>query len=315
MIYGISGIGYPMGLGNYGLGATGSYGSYDNYMPSMMGMNGMTGMYPSVYGAGYGMMGMYNPTFMAQMQNQVEEMQLQHAGNMHSMMLNNDVRATRETDQAIINKLLTNASVQQNLSNLQHAVREGNQDGICEEFDKLRNQVYHTYKDELKARGSKENPATAATRIVEMLYSSVVSAQTGENVTLRNDIIKYGDSAMMNGFMKGFRQGHHDKYIDETLNHCFGDDIDERGSKEVRQGIGYVGGSVASIAEKGLIGAGAGAAIYGVGSGVAKGLAAPFGALKSWKPFKLKHFGKAAAITAAVAMVGDLIWQIASPKS
>lgn len=302
--YGISGIGYPMGLGNYGLGATGTYGSYDNYMPSMMGMSGMTGMYPT-YGSGYGMMGMYNPTFMAQMQNQIEEMQLQHAGDMHEMMLNNQVRATRESDQAIISKLLTNASVQQDVQNLYNKVREGDQNGICEEFDKLRNQIYSTYKDELEARGSKENPAIAATQIVEALYSNIVSAQTGQTADLRSDIKRYGDGAMMNGFMQGFRTDHHDKYIDETLNHCFGQRIDQRGSKDFRQTMGKCGGRVASVAEKGIYGT-----VAGIGS---VALISSFGKVFTPKLAQnmqvgkwLKRGGKWGAIA---GMAADILWQ------
>lgn len=265
--YGITGIGYPMGLGNYGLGTSGTYGSYDNYMPSMLGMNGMTGMsgmagmsgmYPSTFG-GYGMMGMYNPAFMAQMQNEVEKMQLQHAGDMHSLMTQNNVRAHRESDLEIINKMLTNASVQQGLQNLHSKVREGDQDGICEEFDKLRNQIYHTYKDEIEARGSKENPATAATQMIEALYSAVYKDTAGAPANLRNDIKQYGDGAMMNGFMQGFRPGHHERYIDDTLNYCFGERVDQREAKDTRQAIGKCGGHAANVIEKGLIGTIAGA--------------------------------------------------------
>lgn len=265
MTNGISGIGYPMGLGNYGLGTTSAYGSYDSYMPSMLGMSGMTGMYPS-YGTGYGMMGMYNPTFMAQMQQQIEQMQLQHAGDMHSMVLNNEVRSTQESDKALISKLLTNASVQADLKNLYNKVREGDQNGICEEFDNLRNQIYHTYKDELEARGDEENPAKAARRIVNELYY----AYTGNQSALDEDIKRYGDGAMMNGFMQGFRKGHHDKYVDETLNHCFGDRIDQKDSKDVRQTIGKVGGSAASVLEKGIMGTIAGVGATGLITGFGK---------------------------------------------
>ena len=105
--YGISGIGYNP-LGNMGLGMSGAYGSYDAYMPSMMGMNyGMgMGMNPS-FGMG-GMMGAY-PAFMAQMQqvqNQIEASQAEHNSAMHNILLNNEVNAHRETDSALMKKML-----------------------------------------------------------------------------------------------------------------------------------------------------------------------------------------------------------------
>lgn len=322
--YNISAIGYPMmgysnGLGNYGLETSGSYGSYDNYMPNLggieygignmpsytspygglAGMNGLTGMYGG---------GMYYPTFMAQMQNQMEKMQVEHMGNMHTAITNNDVRAYRESDKAIVAKLLTDASVQQDVQNLYDKVVEGDQNGICEEFDKLRNQIYHTYKNELEARGSEENPAVAATRYIEALYANIVKAQeNGRVASLKEDIKRFGDGAATNGFLKGYRPGHHDKYVDETLNYCFGERIDQRKHKESLQTGGEIAGKVAGVVEKGAIGAGVGAATYAVGFGALKGLTSPFNLIKGWKP--LKHTGKVAVIAAVAAMIGDIIWQ------
>ena len=109
--YGITGIGYPMaGLGNLGLSATGTFASYDN---TALGMNGsLYGMNPYMYGA-------YNPVNVQNMCAQVETNQLNHASNMHTILMNNQVQATTETDRAQISNMLTNASIKKDIENLQ----------------------------------------------------------------------------------------------------------------------------------------------------------------------------------------------------
>lgn len=303
---GISGIGYPtMGLGTFGLGAGGSYSSYDNYMPSMLGMNPMMG----------GMVGMYNPLYYTQMQNAAEQIQAQHSGNMHTTLLNNAVNAQRETDSALVQKILTNSDVQQGIENLHNAVKSGNQDDICKRFDELHQYIYSTYKDELVARGTKNNPHISATKIINDLYTSIISAQNGGGTAdLRNDIIKYGESSMMNGFMKGFRRGHQDRYIDQTLSHCFGDEIEDMKSKEGRKAVASYVGRGASVLEKGAYGAAGGAAAYTVGYGLLKGGASVFGKGSAIK-FSPKWLGKAAPIGAALAMAADIIWQISDSNN
>ncbi len=315
---GTSGIGYPsMGLGTLGLGSGSSYGSYDSYMPSMMGMNPMLGM-----GSGYGMnsmmgmggmMGMYNPLYYTQMQGAAEQIQAQHAGDMHTTLTNNEVRANRETDSALVQKILTNGDVQQGIQNLYDKVKEGDQDGICAEFDKLKNYIYNTYQDELKARGSKTNPATAATEIIEKIYGNIISAQTGQVSDLRSDIQRYGDGSTMNGFMKGFRQGNHTRYVDQTLSHCFGLEIDQKASKDGRREVASYVGRGASVLEKGAYGVAGGAALYTIGYGVTKGLASLFGKSSSIK-FSSKYMGKAAVIGAVLGAAADIWWQCSGSR-
>lgn len=280
--YGI-GIGYPMlGFGNYGLGASGMYGSYDQYMPSTLGMN---------YG-GYGMpgmMGMYNPMYMARLQAQMEEAQLQHAGNMHAGVLNNEVRANVETDRALVSKMLTNGDIQLGVQNLYAKVREGDQDGVCHEFDKLKQYVMNTYADELKKMGGEINPAISATRIIENVYLSVT------NSSLRGDIQKYGETSFNNGFMQGFRDGHQGRYVDETMNHCFGLEINQKKSKDRRQDIGKGVGVGASVLEKGAIGAAGGATVGAIIGKICKNTG---------------KGGKWGALVGALAAIGlDIYWK------
>lgn len=327
---GISGIGYPaMGLGTYGLGAGGSYGAYDNYMPSMMGMNPMSGM-----GSGYGMnpmmgmggmMGMYNPLYYTQMQGAAEQIQAQHAGNMHTTLMNNEVRANRETDSALIQKMLTNSDVIQGIENLHVAVKEGKQDDICRKFDELRTYIYNTYSDELQARGTKNNPAISATNLINKLYGNIITAQNGgEAVTLRGDIERYGESSAMNGFMNGFRAGHGARYIDQTLSHCFGDEIEDKTSKDRRKYVASFVGRGASVVEKGVYGAAGGAALYGIWRALKAGFTATFSKSASTaassagataaKPGFFKQLGIWAWIGAAVGAAADIWWQFSGSR-
>lgn len=272
---GITGIGYP--LGNIGLNATGTYGSYDAYMPSYLGTNGYgaygtAGLGSSIFNGA----GMYNPLFMGnvyqQMQQQMEASQLTHAGRMHAGVYANEVAAHRTTDSALIEKILTNSDIQQGVVNLHAKVCAGEQEGICQEFDKLKDYILTTYRDELAARGDKINVSSSATEIIERVYGSLISAKQGGTVAnLRDDILRNCDKAFTNGFYKGFKKGHHDKYVDETMMHCFGLRIDEKKSKDAHQELGQWVGTAANVGKWSLYGAGAFAGVGTVGLGVLKG--------------------------------------------
>lgn len=312
MAYGITGL---SPLGTYGLGAMGGYGTYDMYMPSMMGMSPMMyGGYGS-YGMGMGMdpySMMYNPAYMTQIQNQMEELQVQHAGNMHNLYLNNEVRAHEQTDSALIRKILTNGSVQQGIYTLHQKVVEGDQDGICEQYDKLKTEIYNTYSKEFKSHGANSNPALEVNAIIDQLYSSIVSAQENTPQTLEGNIKRYGDGALQNGFMKGFRPGHHQRDIDSTLNHIYGRRIDHKRFKDQQNIIGQGAGHVARGAEVAVIGGLAGATTYVAGKSLVKGIAKIFGGGNGIEILS-KGTGRWAAgiglVTAALAIVGDAIWR------
>lgn len=311
--YGISGIGYNP-LGNYRLGMSGQYSSYDSYMPSMMGMNYGSGYGMGMYNSPYGMggMGMYYPTYMAQQQNQVEQMKLQHAGNMHTQLLQNEVTANRETNSALVQKMLTDGDIQVGIQNLYAKVRTGDQDGICEEFDKLKTYVYNTYQDEFRARGDKINPSTSATRHIEAVYGQIISAQEGGVHSLRDDIQKYGENALEQGFMSGFKGGHSGRYIDETMNHCFDLSINDKGAQDMHQLIGKGAGTTASILQKGAYGAIAGGALAGVGIATVKGLNKAFlpNGFECVKNLKFgKAMGKFAIVGALAGIVADIFWK------
>ena len=308
--YGISGIGYDP-LGRLGLGGIGSYGSYDAYMPSMLGMTGLgsgMGMNGSIFGTGgMGMMGYY-PQYLTQMQqaqNQIELMQVQHAGDMHKTLLNNEILAHEETDSALARKILTNGDVKLNIERLYLKVREGDQNGICQMFDELRDSVLRTYRNEFAAKGDSINQYASATKIITDLYAQLITAETGELHTLDIDIKKYGDGSFRNGFMQGFRKDHHSMYIDETLNHCYGLPIDHKGQKDRWQTEGKAIGHVASAVEKGVYG-GTGAV---AATGAALGLWKFIRPKTEWFKTMGKCWKPAALIGAGLGIAADILWK------
>ena len=304
--YGISGI---SPLGTYGLGAAGTFGSYDSYMPSSL-MSGY-GMNNSIFTGmnGLGTMGYYyNPLYYTQLQGQAEEYQLQHAGNMHSQMLNNDVRAYNETDKALINKMLANGDILQGVQNLYDKVKEGDQSGVCQEFDTLVNYICNNYKDELKSRANYINVEASAREILEKVYGNYVSSITGQVSDLRSDIKRYGEGSITNGFMQGFRGGHNTRYVDETIHHCFGERIDNKRTKDMQQKVAKGTGHVAQNVMHGAMGFGAGIGTYLAGIGLAKIF--PIKAVRDWAKFSGKHLYGAGWIGLGIGLAADLWWQM-----
>ena len=291
------GLGSMSGLGYLGLGTPGTYTSYD---PMMYGMSGMYAPY------GYNMM--YYPEIMARMQQNIESSQIQHSADMHSLITQNGVRANRETDSALIRKILTNSDIMQGVQNLKDKVVKGDQDGICQEFDKLKSAIYQTYKDELNERNGYNNPRTSVSEIIQSVYNTVYSSN------LRIDIEKYGSNAFATGFKQQFKPGSSERYVDQTLNHCFGLRIDQKESQDTVKTLGAVGGGAAHAIKYGAYGAvGAGGAMLALNT-IAKGGAAVV-CKASKVPIKMKWAGKAALVGGIATLVGDAIWQLAKPNN
>lgn len=269
--YGITGIGgynpYMSGLGTLGLGVGSSFGSYGDptMMMGMGGMNGMSGMMG--FPGGMGMMGMYNPTFMSQMNQAYQDMeksQLRHSSAMHEIMMQNKTDAYKAEDMALFRKAMEDASLNGAVVNLAEKIREGDADGICEEFDKMKIALYQKYHTYLKENKDRLDPKESVNNIIEMMYAEIISKKTGEQVSLRNDIKRYGETAFMHGFNEKFfgKSDYHNKYTEETLSYLFGTRIDNKGGKDRMEKIGGWAG-------KGAEGMAAVAAGYGAGLGVA----------------------------------------------
>ena len=264
MSFGISGIGaynpYMNGLGSYGLGLGSSFGSYgDPMMNSMMGMNGMMGL-------GMPMMGMYNPAFMRQMTQatqDMEKMQLEHTGAMHNLLKQNQLDAYRKDDQYLFGKSMVD-SYETQIVNLAKAIRSGDADSVCEEFDKLKIDLYSKYRNELEANRQKEDPKDAVIHRIEEMYASIMSKKLNEPVSLRSDLTTFGETAFNHGFNKAFfgKKDYHDKYTEETISYLFGTRIDNKRGKDRMEKIGAGLGKAAE-------GATAAAGGFGIGVGLA----------------------------------------------
>ena len=311
--YGITGIGN--GLGTLGLGGTSTYydpmmgmtGAYSPYnsmgmmgsMGSMgamgamgpMGAMGMMGAY-SPY-SGMGMMGMYNPSFMGQMNKayqQVEVDQLNHSSAMHNLMLQTKTQAFTDQDRAIFEKAMVDAGVNKCVTNLAEMVRKGNSDGICQTYDELKQTLYTKYSDYFKANANRLDPADSVANYIELLYNQIISAQRCEQVDLRSDIKKYGETSFEHGFWKSLKgRDYHDKTSEQALSYMFGTPIDNKAGHERMEKYGAAAEKVTETI------------IAGTAGGVVGG------SLLAMIP-KVK-FKWAAPLAAGLAIAGDWLWQ------
>lgn len=266
-------------LGTYGLGIGTGFGDFSSYLPSELSMNGMYGMnggMNSIFGmggygmGGYGMMGMMAEyqKYMAQVQQQIDQMQLGHTAMMHKGMVQNEVSAHEDTFSGIIQKLMTDGDIQQRIYSLNRKIKEGDQDGVCDEYDKLKQRVYRECAAEFKGKGAAAHRSDTANQIISSLYGNIISAREGETHELYQDIQKYGDGAFQNGFLQGFRGDHHERFVDETINHIYGERIDHRSEKDFRQNIGRGLGNTAGVLERGVLGAGIATGGWLLGAGL-----------------------------------------------
>ena len=301
--FGITGIGsnpYMNGLGSFGLGAGGTYSSIGD-MSSMgmagYGMNGMGAMMGMP-----GMMGMYNPSFMGQMNrayHEIEKQNLEHAGAMHKLMLQTQTQNYQADDQYLFQKSLEDGSVNTLIVNLADKIREGDADGICEEFDKLKSTLYTKHADYLKANSNRLNPSDSVNNVIENLYAQIITAKTGQVASLRNDIKQYGETAFNHGFNKNFfgKKDYHNNHSDETLSYLFGTRIDNKSGKDRMENIG---GTVGRVAEAGTVAA----------SGAAAGIGASILARLCSSKVTFSGAKWMAAIGAVGGLAADVLWQM-----
>ena len=313
--YGITGIGN--GLGTFGLGGASSY--YDPAMTGMAGAYspygsmGMMGGYSSPY-AGMGMMGMYNPTFMRQMNQvsqQMEMDQLNHAGAMHNLLLQNQTQAFTDQDRAIFEKAMVDAGVNKCVTNLAEMVRKGNADGICQTYDELKQTLYTKYADYFKANANRLSPEDSVANFVELLYSKIISAQQGEQVDLRSDVKKYGETAFEHGFWKNFHgSDYHDKTSEQALSYMFGTPIDNKAGHERMEKYGATAEKAAEMGTAAVVGAVALPAAAKAGKSILSSVVS-IGSEKGGEAIsKLSTFNKKLAwLGVAAGLIGDWWWQ------
>ena len=290
---GITGIGYNPYMNPIGLTGLSDYSSYGSYYSPMNAMSGM-GMYNPM------MMGMYYPAFMGQMNQayqNIEKSQLSHSSAVHDIMLQNKTKAMISHDREIFEQAMIDTGIESKVRTLHDKIVEGDQDGICEEYDKLKQTIFTKYSDYFKSNSSKMNVEDAVNKFIEELYTQQISPKVGAQVDLRGDIRKYGETAFMHGFNKEFlgKKEYHDKYTEETLSYLFGTTVDNKAGKDRIEKVGgYVGKGAEALA--------AGAAGYGAGL-----LASGITSLATNSSVKCGHWGKIAALA---AMAGDICWQL-----
>ena len=318
--YGITGIS-PIGLG---LDAGGAFGDYSNFMPSSLGLAGMggygNGMTGSVFGAGgYGLGGMMGglmeyQLYMNQLQNQIDLNNMNHVGAMHSGLISNQVKAHEESLSGMMQKLLADASVQSRLMTLHDKIREGDQRGVIEEYDKLKDRVYATFDSEISTKGITIGRADEARRMIEVMYQNIVSATSPDSRThtLKGDIEQYCDKAFMTGVISGFKGQNDRNYQAEVINHIYGERIDNvkgnQGQKVLGKGIGTIASVFRDMAEGTVLGAGTWAA----GTTLVAGISLLCGGKPSNWWWKATKGGAGWAALAGIAAMGawDVIKRI-----
>ena len=313
--FGITGIGN--GLGTYGLGGTSTY--YDPMMGmagaySPYGSMGMMGAY-SPY-SGMGMMGMYNPSFMGQMNKAYQQMevdQLNHAGAMHNLMLQNKTKAYTDQDRAIFEKAMVDTGVYKGVKNLAEMVRKGNSDGICQAYDELKQTLYTKYSDYFKANANHLNPEDSVANYIERLYSEIITAEQGEQVDLRSDVKKYGETAFEHGFWKNFHgSDYHDKTSEQALSYMFGTPIDNKAGHERMEKYGATFEKGVELATAAAVGAVALPTAAKVGKSVLSSVVSLINEKLGEKISKSNFLGfnkKWAWAGVAAGLIGDWLWQ------
>ncbi len=325
--FGITGIGnnpYMSGLGMYGLPGNSTYSSF--YNPSFMGFGGM-----GMAGLGMsGMMGMY-PAYMKQMNDVYQDMeksQLAHSGAMHNLLLENKTNAYKAEDAAMFEKAMADHGLQTSIVNLAEKIRAHDSDGICQEYDKIKCSLYQKFNKYFKENPN-EDPAKSVRQVIESMYAEIISKKSGETVSLRSDIERFGETALMHGFNEKFfgNKDYHKKYTEEALSYVYGTSIDNKGGKDRMQKIGGIGGRAAEGATVAAAGYGAGLSLAAIGaclsSNVRKFLGTDYVRDEAGKIIKengkklkactfengLKKAAKYSKWAALLALGADVVWQ------
>lgn len=294
--YSIQSIGSP--FGNYGLGG---YNAYSPYYPSFgMGMTpGLTagigmmpGMTPGMMTTMPGM-GVYSTESMMKMQQEWQKSQqqlmidmqkgqfglqrdmavaqLQHDQEMHDLTKDYQLSNQRKSFHTDIQQSLTTGSIESAVENLYHKIREGDGEGVVEEFQKAKDAVYRICGSDLTVNGVKTNYDAEVIRIIKDKYAAYATSIDGAAADIESDIKEYCEGAGKNGFMQGWHEDHSELYAEEIVEKCFGRRVDNKGSKDFRQEVGKWTGTGTHLLGVGLGGgAAAGGALASIGLGLSK---------------------------------------------
>lgn len=290
----------------YGISSIGTNSYNDPTMMSMMGgyggMYGMNGMSPYGYGGMgmMGMMGMMPPQYleqmaqtqakMAEIQQLAERQQMNNATANHQLLLDAEVQNMSAHDRALFEKSCVDGDINQGIKSLASVIRKGDTNAICEEYDKLKQNIYAKYGDEFIENGIIGDERKVREHI-ERLYTYIISKQNGgEIANLRYDLQRYGENAISFGFNKALfgSSDYHDKYTEEADNYIYGERIDNKHGKDKMEKIGGAAGW--TVKQAGFV-----------------GIPAVIGGIIG----KVKGFGKwwGAGIGALLGLGAELWWQ------
>lgn len=327
--YSIQAIGSP--FGNYGLGG---YNAYSSYYPSfvmgmMPGLTAGMGMMPGI--SGMPGVGVYNTETLMKMQQEwqksqmqlmrdmqlnnfdlqkdMQKAQLQHDQEMHDLTIDSEIANQRRSDRAFVQKSLTGGEVDSAIENLYHKVREGDCEGVVEEFNKAKAAIYATYGTDLAGNGAKTNYDQSVIKILKDKYAAICTAYDEQVSDLESDIKKYCEGAGKNGFMQGWHDEHSKLYAEEVVEKCFGRRVNNKDSKDLKRNITKIVGSGAHVLTVGVGGGfAAGATAYTLGKGALSVTRKAFG--KSLLKFKPGQCGRWGLALAAVGAIADVAWKV-----
>ena len=313
------------GYSMYGLGALGldPSGAFSSYNPMFMGASpyGTMGM-PGMMG-----MGMMNPEYMtqymkqmtdmqkymAEVQHQQEKTQLLHSTDMHSAIQQAEINNLSAHDRAIFQKAMVDGDVKEGVRNLANVIRGGDQDAICEEFDKLKMSIYTKYSDYFQSADATKNTYANVNNLIRTLYAQIVGAQLGQPADLENDIKTYGETAFNHGFNIGFlgKKGHNEKYSEETINYLFGTRINDKESKDRAAKIGEYAGKGVEVLAAAPIGYAGGLAALGILKCLTPSFIGKFAANHAKGTVEaMSKWGRWGKLGALAAIGADVVWQM-----
>lgn len=305
---GISSIGMYGGLGSADL-----YGSYYNpAMMSMMGNYGGLGMNPMMGSYGMGMMGaMYNPEYMNQYtemmknmynaENEIQKMRLQNQVNMHAAKEEAQVFNHKIHNETFFNKIMEDGFVKNAVREIYDAVHDSNMDAVATKYFELKQMILNKYGDHFANSVGGQNDKENIDEYISTVYSEIGGAlnPNGTKPDLRRDIKTYGENPFEHGKNSTFmgNNGHNRLTAEQCLNQIYGTPINDKGSKAHAETFGRAFGRVEEFACVAGAGAAAGAATSLIGRTI-PGIGKAF-----------KGFGKWTWGVAALASIGDILWQ------
>ena len=295
------------------LAAMGGYGSM--YNPMMSGLGGYNTINPMM--GSMGMMGMYNPTFMAQQtemikqmysaQNEIQKMNLEQQTNLHTAKEQAQVHNTAVHDRAFFETVAVNGDVQSGIRAIYDAIRRGDMDNVAQKYFELKQEILNKFGDHFTTSVSGLNDKENIDNYISVLYSEIAGGYNPgtPKPDLRTDILTYGENPFEHGLHTTFmgNSGHNELTAEECLNQIYGSGyrINDQGCKDIAHKWGERAGKAKEFG------------IY-TGGGVAAGLTAwGLGRIFPLKMVSNIFKGKAKPLAWLGALAGagyDLWWQM-----